>query len=189
MQWRQELLRTSPQAIVAWLSLDEADAEPNRFLAYLILALDHAGLDLGHLPRLAEAQSLDAQPQRTISALLHGMARENRSITLLLDDYHTAANEHLDTLVQALLEQAAPWLHWVVASRTRPQWPLARWKTMGWVHEVTARELTLSASETNAILGPDLSSSDLHHLHETTEGWPVAVQLARLWRARGDRPL
>ena len=189
MQWRQELLRTSPQATVAWLSLDEADAEPNRFLAYLILALDHAGLDLGHLPRLAEAQSLDAQPQRTISALLHAMARENRSITLLLDDYHTAANEHLDPIVQALLEQAAPWLQWVVASRTRPQWPLARWKTMGWVHEVTARELTLSTSETNAILGPDLSSSDLRHLHETTEGWPVAVQLARLWRASGDGSL
>lgn len=189
MQWRQELLCTSPQATVAWLSLDEADAEPNRFLAYLILALDHAGLDLGHLPRLAEAQSLDAQPQRTITALLHAMARENRSITLLLDDYHTAANEHLDSIVQALLEQAAPWLQWVVASRTRPQWPLARWKTMGWVREVTARELTLSTSETNTILGPDLSSSDLHHLHETTEGWPVAVQLARLWRASGDGSL
>lgn len=186
MQWRQELLRTLPKATVAWLSLDEADAEPNRFLAYLILALDHAGLDLGHLPRLAESQSLDAQPQRTITALLHALARENRFITLLLDDYHTAANEHLDPIVQTLLEQAAPWLQWVVASRTRPQWPLARWKTMGWVHEVSARELTLSTSETSAILGPSLSSADLRHLHETTEGWPVAVQLARLWRASSN---
>ncbi|MDY7534033.1 LuxR C-terminal-related transcriptional regulator [Pseudomonas sp. Bout1] len=183
MQWRQELLHTSPDATVAWLSLDEADAEPNRFLAYLILALDHAGLDLGHLPRLAKFQSLDAHPQRTITALLHAMARENRAVTLLLDDYHTAANEHLEPIVQALLEQAAPWLQWVVTSRTRPRWPLARWKTMGWVHEVSARELALSTSETSSILGPDLSSSDLHHLHETTEGWPVAVQLARLWRA------
>lgn len=189
MQWRQELLHTSPEATVAWLSLDEADAEPNRFLAYLILALDHAGLDLGHLPRLAESQSLDAHPQRTITALLHAMARENRPIILLLDDYHTAANNHLDPIVQALLEQAAPWLQWVVASRTRPRWPLARWKTIGWVHEVSARELALSTSETRSILGSDLSSSDLHHLHETTEGWPVAVQLARLWRASGNGSL
>lgn len=189
MQWRQELLRLSCATPVAWLSLDEADTEPNRFLAYLILALDHAGIDLGHLRTLAECQSLDTQPHRTITALLHALARENRQVTLLLDDYHSAANAQLDHLVQTLLEQAAPWLQWVVASRTRPRWPLARWKTMGWVHEVSARELTLSQAETHSIFGSDLSQPDLQHLHETTEGWAVAVQLARLWRASDNGSL
>ena len=70
MQWREALLRKTPQANIAWLSLDEFDAEPNRFLAYLILALEHSGVKLGHLSRLAETQSLDAQPQRTLSALV-----------------------------------------------------------------------------------------------------------------------
>ncbi|WP_338486565.1 hypothetical protein VRB68_09270 [Pseudomonas trivialis] len=108
MQWRQELLRLSCATPVAWLSLDEADTEPNRFLAYLILALDHAGIDLGHLRTLAECQSLDTQPHRTITALLHALARENRQVTLLLDDYHSAANAQLDHLVQTLLEQSRP---------------------------------------------------------------------------------
>jgi LuxR family maltose regulon positive regulatory protein len=80
-------------------------------------------------------------------------------------------------------------LQWVVASRTRPKWPLARWKTMGWVHEVSARELTLSLAETHSIFGSDLSQPDLQHLHETTEGWAVAVQLARLWRASDNGSL
>lgn len=189
MQWRRELLHEGADAAVAWLSVDEADAEPNRFLAYLILSLERAGLDLGHLPRLAASQSLDPQPERTITALLHVLARENRTVTLLLDDYHTAANKQLDTILQALLEQAAPWLQWVVASRTRPGWPLALWKTKGWVHEVSARELTLTCAETSDILGLDMSQPDLHRLHETTEGWPVAVQLARLWLVSGDGSL
>ncbi len=189
MQWRHELLQASPAATVAWLSLDKADEEPNRFLAYLILALDHAGLDLGPLRQLAESQSLDPQPQRTLTALLHALARENRPVTLLLDDYSSTPNEPVDQLVQALLEQAAPWLQWVVASRARPRWPLARWKTLGWVHEVSAQDLTLCVHETRGILGPELSDEDLQHLHDTTEGWVVAVQLARLWRSSGSGSL
>ncbi|WP_455825166.1 LuxR C-terminal-related transcriptional regulator [Pseudomonas graminis] len=179
----------TPTSAVAWLSLDEADAEPNRFLAYLILALDHAGLDLGHLTGLAESQSLDTQPQYTINALLRALAQENRRVSLFLDDYHTAANDQLDHIVQDLLEQAAPWLRWVVASRTRPGWPLATWKAKGWVHEMSARELSLTEAETGSILGSGIAATELQYLHDTTEGWAVAVQLARLWRASGDGSL
>lgn len=189
MQWRKALLSAATPAIVGWLSLDEADSDPNRFLSYLVLTLDRAGLDLGHLTRLAQTQSLDAQPQRTITALLHVLARENRQVTLFLDDYHTAANPQLDTLVQALLEQAAPWLEWVVSARIRPGWPLAQWKANGWVHDVSTQALILTAAQTASILGPDIHPAALKHLHETTEGWAVAVQLARLWRASGDASL
>ncbi|WP_232910442.1 LuxR C-terminal-related transcriptional regulator [Pseudomonas paralactis] len=186
MQWRQDLLSATIPATLAWLSLDEADGDPNRFLSYLILTLDHAGLDLGHLVRLAQAQSLDVQPQRTITALLHALARANRKVTLFLDDYHTTANPQLDPIVQALLEQASPWLEWIVSARVRPNWPLAQWKANGWMYEVCAQALTLTPAETAAILGLDIPTVELHDLHERTEGWAVAVQLARLWRGSGD---
>lgn len=189
MQWRQVLLSASTPSTVAWLSLDEADCDPNRFLAYLILTLDHAGLDLGHLTGLAHAQALEAQPQRTITALLHALARSDRKVTLFLDDYHTVANPQLDAIVQALLEQASPWLEWVVSARQRPGWPLAKWKANGWVHEVSAHALTLTPSETAAILGADIPAAELHDLHERTEGWAMAVQLAKLWRSSGDASL
>ncbi|MFL1501198.1 LuxR C-terminal-related transcriptional regulator [Pseudomonas sp. O64] len=189
MQWRRALLSTTLPSTIAWLSVDEADGDPHRFLSYLILTLDHAGLDLGHLTRLAHAQSLDVQPQRTITALLHALARTNRKVTLFLDDYHCAANPQLDPIVQALLEQASPWLEWVVAARQRPGWPLARWKANGWVHEVSAQALTFTAAETTAVLGADIPTAELLDLHERTEGWAVAVQLARLWRDSGDASL
>ncbi|MGY1878478.1 LuxR C-terminal-related transcriptional regulator [Pseudomonas reactans] len=189
MQWRQSLLSTARPAVIAWLSLDEADSDPNRFLSYLILTLDRAGLDLGHLVRLAHDQSLDAQPHRTITALLHVIARENMQVTLFLDDYHVAATPQLNVIVQALLEQAAPWMEWVVAVRIRPDWPLTQWKANGWVHEVSAHALMLTRAETAAILGPDIPPAELAHLHDKTEGWAVAVQLARLWRTNGDTSL
>ena len=110
----------------------------NRFLAYLILALNHAGIELAHLPHLAASQALDVQPQRTLHALRQALARENRAITLVLDDYHLAASPEVADILDPLIEQAAPWLRWVVASRTRPHWPLSRWEAKGWVHEVSA---------------------------------------------------
>ncbi len=186
MQWHSIVQQQTPKPVVAWLSLDEADADPNRFLAYLILALDHAGIALAHLPRLAASQALDVQPQRTILALLRALAEEDRAITLLLDDYHLVASPEVDSLLCALVEQAAPWLHWVVASRTRPDWPLSRWKAKGWMHEISARELILSLSEVRGILGEAVDEHDVCRVHIATEGWAVAVQLARLWRTSID---
>lgn len=186
MQWQAAQAQSAPGSVQAWLSLDEADAEPNRFLACLILALDQAGIALAHLPRLAAAQALDVQPQRTVQALLQALAQANQRISLVLDDYHLAACAEVDTLVCALLEQAAPWLHWVVASRSRPAWPLARWKARGWLHDVNAQALTLSLPEARGILGETLDDGSLCQVHAATEGWAVAVQLARLWHGSGQ---
>jgi LuxR family transcriptional regulator, maltose regulon positive regulatory protein len=186
MQSHAAIRQQTPKAIVAWLSLDESDADPNRFLAYLILSLDHAGVALAHLPRLAALQALDVQPQRTIQALLRALAEEDRAITLFLDDYHLAASPEVSSILGVLTEQAASGLRWVVASRTRPDWPLSRWKAKGWVHEISARELILSLHEVRGILGNGLDENDLCRVHIATEGWAVAVQLARLWRTSID---
>lgn len=189
MQWRLALLKCTPKANVAWLSLDEADGEPNRFLAYLILALERSGLKLGHLSRLAESQSLDTQPQRTLCALVQVLEQTEHPVTLLLDDYHAVACHEVNNILQTLIEHAAPWLHVVVASRTRPAWPLAHWRAKGWMHEVSAHQLSLSLDETRSILGATVTSEDALQLYQTTEGWAVAVQLARLWLTSSDGSL
>ncbi|MBK5051671.1 LuxR family transcriptional regulator [Burkholderia sp. R-70006] len=185
-QLRLALLQREDGTPVAWLSLDEADAEASRFLAYFLLALEDAGLDLGGLSPLAHSQTLDARPQRTVATLLQALARDGRRFSLMLDDYHRAACDAVDEIVLTLLERGSQWLHLVVASRTRPSWPLATLKARGLVHEVEAGDLVLSLSEASQILGPELGQSALATVHSKTEGWAVAVQLARLWLARGS---
>ena len=188
-QWRTVLLQQQDTAPVAWLSLDEADAEANRFLAYLIWALEAAGLDVGGLASLAQSQVLDVRPLRTVATLLQVLARDGRQVTLMIDDYHRAANSTIDEIVLTLLERGSQWLHLVVASRTRPAWPIARLKSQGLVHEVGAKDLALSQGEAAQIFGADLGETALISLHEKTEGWAVAVQLAHLWLAGGNGSL
>lgn len=185
-QWRTRLLAEPGAPRVAWLSLDEADAEVNRFLAYVLLALEEAGLDIGSLSALARSQRLDERPQRTVAALLQVLARQDRPVTLMLDDYHRAESEAVDQAVLPLLEHGGRWLHLVVSSRTRPSWPLGALRVRGLVHEVDAASLVLSMSESAQLFGPSLDGAALATLHAKTEGWAVALQLARLWLARGS---
>lgn len=184
-QWHGVLQADAPQAPVAWLSIDEADVDPNRFLAYVVLALAAAGIDLGSLSQRAHTQAMDINPQRSLAALLLALERANKPITLVLDDYHRAAGPAVDQIVLTLLERGSRWLRLVVASRTRPGWPLAALKTRGLLHEVTASDLVLSLSESAHILGEGLDRAALSIVHSRTEGWAVAVQLARLWLAGG----
>ncbi|CAG2141235.1 LuxR C-terminal-related transcriptional regulator [Cupriavidus numazuensis] len=185
-QWRRALLQASDSACVAWLSLDEADAEVNRFLAYMLLALEEAGLDIGGLSPLARSQRLDEQPQRTVAALLQVLARHGQPVTLILDDYHRAECAAVDEALLTLLERGGRWLRLVVSSRNRPSWPLAALRARGLVHELDAASLTLSMAEASQIFGAALEGSALATLHAKTEGWAVALQLARLWLARGS---
>jgi LuxR family transcriptional regulator, maltose regulon positive regulatory protein len=43
----------------------------------------------------------------------------------------------------------------------------------------------LSLEQASQIVGPNVSAADLALLHARTEGWAVALQLARMWLDRG----
>jgi LuxR family maltose regulon positive regulatory protein len=185
-QWREALQGDAAPTPVAWLSLDDADRDPNRFLAYVLLALEGAGVELQGLSQRAHAQDLDVNPHRTVAALLGALERGGHRVTLILDDYHLAACSAVDGIVLLLLERASAWLQLIVATRTRPHWPLATMKTRGLLHEVDANDLILSLAEASRILGTELDRSELAVVHSRTEGWAVAIQLARLWISKGS---
>lgn len=187
-QWRAQRLAGAPPALaagpVAWLSMDEADRDVGRFFAYLLLALEEAGLKLQSLAALAREQALDASPERTLATLLQLLAQDGRRFTLILDDYHRAACAEVDALTLLILERAGAWLQLVVAARQRPRWPLAALKLRGLVHEFDAGDLVLSLSEAGQLLGADMDRAELALMHARTEGWAVALQLARMWLQR-----
>jgi LuxR family transcriptional regulator, maltose regulon positive regulatory protein len=184
-QWRGLLQSESPAMPVAWLSLDEADADPNRFLAYMLLALEAAGVDLAGMSQRAHAQAMDANPQRTLASLIAALERSDRRVVVMLDDYHRACTPAVDEILMLMLERGGRWLQFVVASRVRPRWPLGSLKARGLLHEVAAGDLVLSLAESSQILGDGLDRAALSIVHSRTEGWAVAVQLARLWLSRG----
>ncbi len=153
---------------VAWLSLDESDAEPGRFAAYLAQALGMEGE--------VEVEALPAQ-------LINRLAGLEQEFTLVLDDYHLADHPWIRRLMVTLLDRLPPRFHLVIAVQGEPALPLARLRAQRALCEITARELALTRPEIAQLLqGLDLHLPEqaLAILQERTEGWAAGVQLAAL---------
>ncbi len=169
---------------VAWLSLDEADSDPVRFLDYLIAALRTAAPGIGEeaLATLRSAQSVPAEP--VLISLLNEIAALPGPILLVLDDYHLVDSVAVDQAVAFLLAHMAPQLHLVIATREDPRLQLSRLRARGEMTEIRAADLRFDAGEAAAFLtgamGLDLPASEIEALESRTEGWIAGLQLAAL---------
>ena len=119
-------LDASSGPVVAWLSLDEADSDPGRFLAYLIAALRTAAPQLG-----AEALGLlESTPtpavEPVLTSLLNELAGRQHPLVLVLDDYHVIDSEAVGAVVTLLLDHLPAQLHLVLTTREDPRLPLPR---------------------------------------------------------------
>lgn len=110
----------------AWLSLDEGERDPDRFVAHLTASLRSVSPDLGEgALALAKARPRPA-PQAVLAHLINGLARRRGRLVLVLDDYHRASNAEVDALLTFLLDHMPAQLHLVVATRDLPAIALAR---------------------------------------------------------------
>ncbi|QIN85115.1 LuxR family transcriptional regulator [Rubrobacter tropicus] len=168
----------------AWLSLEEGDGDPARFLAYLVAALRAVAADIGEgiLDALRSPQPPPTEP--LLTALLNEIATVEDDFFLVLDDYHLVDAKVVDDAIAFLLEHVPPEMHLIIATREDPRLPLARLRARGQLVEVRAADLRFNPSEAAAFLkgemGLDLSAEDIAALETRTEGWIAGLQLAAL---------
>jgi LuxR family maltose regulon positive regulatory protein len=164
--------------------LDGADNDLNRFLRYVIGALQHAQPTVGQaaLPLLQLLQP--APVDEILTALLNDLASSAQQVILVLDDYHLIEAPAIHQAVSFLLERLPPQLHLVITSRANPPFPLARLRGRGELSEVRAADLRFSTAEASAFFQGfsrhQLTTAELALLTERTEGWIVGLQLAAL---------
>src|SRR5438874_2467336 len=168
----------------AWLSLDEGDNDPARFLAYLIAALQTIAATIGD-GVLGVLQSPQPPPTEAIlTALLNEITTLPDNFVLVLDDYHVIDAKPVDMALTYLVEHLPPQMHLVIATREDPQLPLARLRARSHLTELRAADLRFTASEAaaflNQVMGLSLSAADIAALEDHTEGWIAGLQLAAL---------
>src|SRR5437588_3044764 len=169
---------------IAWLSLDEGDNDPTRFLTYFVAALQTIAATLGE-GVLGVLQSPQPPPTESIlTALLNEITTLPDQFVLVLDDYHVIDAKPVDMVLTYLVEHLPPQMHLVIATREDPQLPLARLRARSHLTEVRAADLRFTASEAaaflNQVMGLSLSAEDIAALEDHTEGWIAGLQLAAL---------
>src|SRR5215831_1502104 len=168
----------------AWLSLDEGDSDPARFLTYLVAALRTIAPTIGE-GVLGVLQSSQPPPiESMLTALLNDITTIPDQFILVLDDYHVLDAKPIDHALTFLLEHLPPQMHLVIATREDPQLPLARLRARDKLTEVRATDLRFTPSEAaeflNQMMGLSLSTEDIAALEARTEGWIAGLQLAAL---------
>jgi len=177
---------------IAWLSLDEADNDPRRFITYLIAALQHVHDSIG---RAATAMLQSPQPppdELMLTSLVNEISAVTQPFILALDDYHVIQTPPIHKQLAFLLEHQPDNMHLVITTREDPLLPISRLRAGGQVLEIRQNDLRFTADEAaeflKSVMELDLSPDEIAALERRTEGWIAGLQLAALsMRGRADR--
>jgi len=169
---------------VAWLSLEEYDNDPRRFLIYLIAALQQVDQGIG---QAADAMLRSPQPppdEILVTALVNEITTVPEPFFLILDDYHFIQTPSIHQLIAALLEYQPPQMHLILITRQDPLLPLARLRARRQMLEIRQEDLRFTTNETadflKRVMGLVLMTDDLAALERRAEGWIAGLHLAAL---------
>lgn len=177
---------------IAWLSLDEGDNDPARFLTYLIAALQMVDHSIGQM-----AQTVFQSQQRLlVDPILMTLVNDitqlsdplsensNKDFVLVLDDYHVIEEPSIHQAIKFLLEHQPPRLHLVILTRIDPPLPISRLRVRNQMVEIRGSNLHFSEKEVdeflNKIMKLGLAPEEIAMLETRTEGWIAGLQLAAI---------
>ncbi|MFN2195479.1 MAG: LuxR C-terminal-related transcriptional regulator [Anaerolineales bacterium] len=171
---------------IAWLSLDESDNDPVRFVSYLSAALQKANPNVG-----GTIQSLLDTPQTPpmeilIGSIINEIANEGTQnrVVLVLDDYHLIENQSIHKALIFLIKNQPVQLHLVITSREDPPLNLSLLRGRGEITEIRLADLRFTRREAatllNTILGLNLRAAQIETLEARTEGWISGLHLAAI---------
>ena len=196
-EWVEQLHFNSPKEDqnenrIAWLSLDESDNDPARFLTYFIAALQMIDSSMGQ-----KAQAVFQSQQRILvepilTTLVNDITQlsdplsedSNKDFVLVLDDYHLIEEPSVHQAIEFLLEHQPRQFHLVILTRVDPPLHLSRLRVRNQMIEIRGNNLHFSVNEVdvflNEIMKLDLTLDEIALVEARTEGWIAGLQLAAL---------
>jgi LuxR family transcriptional regulator, maltose regulon positive regulatory protein len=169
---------------VCWLSLDEWDNNPHRFIKYFIFALQRLNSAFGENALLELQSSQPLQTEIILTHLINEIIATAEPFVFVMDDYHVITDPEIQQMLLFLLDHMPSQMHLIISSRSDPPWPRSRLKVRDEILEIRSQELRFTLEEAatflNDMMGLALSPENIATLERRTEGWVVGLYLAAL---------
>lgn len=160
----------------AWVSLDSRDSDQNVLVPVLMQAL-HDALPAFDPSRPRTSESLFAELLEHVSSL-------QQQFILFLDDIDALASKESRLVIRHFLNNTPDSVRVVIAGRSIPPVGQSRLRLLDEVLDLSGEDLRFQLEETstyiNTRLPQKLTPTELKELHQMTDGWAAAVQLACL---------
>ncbi len=176
-EWGQDLDRP-----IAWLSLDDNDNEPYRFLSYLVASLSSIEPEFGIQITSALQSSSSLPLEELLDRLSTSLISIDGPYVMVLDDYHVIFDVQVHDSISTIIERLPPSATLVMLTREDPPIQLSRLRAHDEMLEIRAVDLKFSRSEASKLLnetmGLELDWSEVAMLEARTEGWIAGLVLA-----------
>ena len=173
---------TRPPGVTSWLSCDRADANPVRFWTGFIEARQR--MEPGFGADAADLLTMDGAVSDDVTALIaNDAAKLPAGSAVVVDDFHYAAPAVSGAMTDLIERWPAETTQLVLSSRVDPPLRLHRLRMAGELRELRDRDLYFSLAESGDLLanfGVQVVPADLALLHQRSEGWAAALQMAAL---------
>ena len=169
---------------VIWYTMDAEDNDPAVFLASLGLALTSALPDqVPHIPPLPHSRhgypGADPSIVRWIGQLF---ANLSRPCIIVFDDYQATSDPPaLRSILHALFEITPVSVRFLLLSRTRPEFDIAKLRARRCVAELRGTDLKFNDDEVQelfgAVFGMPVTLAEAAEINRNAEGWPAGLVL------------
>jgi LuxR family maltose regulon positive regulatory protein len=173
---------------IVWLSIGEDDNDLERFFRYLMAGWEQAQPGIKETPLGLLLGAVMSERDAILAAFINAATEAPGPLVFVLDDYHLIEDSAIHQALTFLLDHLPPNAHFIVASRTEPPLPLARYRARQELLELRADDLQFSLDETtdflNHIMRLEYTRNEIAALQTQVEGWVAGLQLVAMSHSR-----
>lgn len=182
-QWAEHLRSKGTKN--AWCSLSPRESSPTVFLRFIAQSLHLSGIDMSGTGLLETSQtSIDA----AFASIIEQLEAVEGETVLIFDEFEVISDPATTELLCRLINALPHCIHVTIAARRCPHLTTLALNAHDNVYTLRIDDLQFTKDEVAELLADVHDCQDLSDIQNHTEGWPVAVQLYRLW-AKSDGTL
>lgn len=174
-----------------WLTLDESDDDPTRFLEQFGGLIESAQASRANTAISAAFAPTADQNLGAVHEALHALGRDPRPIALFIDEFQVVQSKVILSFFSRLLSRLPSHVTVLFGSRRLPEIGLGRLQMRSVAILFKTSDLRFTRSEAATFFSGSLDGTTdkqlVDELYARTEGWPAALQLTRLALRGGVR--